>query len=275
MGEIVVVGNGKVDGTDTGERTGRGQTDGDSRTVATKDGGRAGENGTSGDTGTGNGVAGGETGKEKTVTFELSLLTEEEKAQYLAGDSEERKRLERNAKKRERYRLRKENNGQNVAPRKVNKKNNVKVAPINTQSVDMIIMSLSSIIASRPGCEHWMLTQKEVSSISEPLCKLLSESQAFEKMGEHGTEIALVMACCTVFVPRLIITVSKMEEKKKHERTGNTVDTNVKPGRIPEQVKVAEPKKSDSGINRGNDRLNAAYGDGDAKREPWLGYAIC
>lgn len=179
--------------------------------------------GTAGTVGTaGTGTAGTEKVADEKFS-ELAFLTEDEKRAYDVADDTEKKRLLRNAKRRQRYQN--EKTGQ-AKPRKVNKKKSVE-PPINNDSLKLMIVTVSGLVASRPGMEHWMLSDKEIDSIVTPLGNILKDYNAFSTLGEHSNEIALAMACITVFAPRLFVTASKMKERKKNDITGNSVNTNV------------------------------------------------
>lgn len=165
-------------------------------------------------TGTGTGTTAG-TGTEEKQAAVSGLAT---------ISDEEQKRLERNRKRRERYAKEKEANGGQVKPRKVNKTKQ-KDAPLDTSQLDTLILSLFTIVASRPGCEHWALSQKEVESITKPLSAMIAESEALNVINQNSNQIALVIACVTIFAPRIIITVQKQTKKKEVEKIVKTGQT--------------------------------------------------
>lgn len=100
---------------------------------------------------------------------------------------------------------------------------------------EAMLIGLSEYVASRPGCEHWKMTQKEVQSITEPFGNILAKSEYMAQFAEHSDAIALVFACVTIFAPRIIITVNNQKEKK--------------PKKIPVQVK----KNDETGKDNHND----------------------
>lgn len=116
-------------------------------------------------------------------------------------------------------------------PKRTRKKKKEEVQIIDKANLNLMIAGLSAVIASRPDCEHWLLTEQEIDSITTPLCAMMAESEALKNMGQHANQITLVMACITVFMPRLMITAKKQKEKKEREITGNTVNTNIKSDR--------------------------------------------
>lgn len=235
------------------------------------------ETGESGRTGrrTGNGTdTEGKTGEEKQFS-ELALLTDEERAAYMTADETEKKRLMRNAKKRERYRQQKENGGQTVKPRKVKQKKQEQ-SSIDVTQLNMIIAGISAAVASRPNCEQWLLTEGEINSITTPLSRMMAESEMFANVGQYSNQIALVMACITVFAPRLLITAQKQKEGKKRARTGQQTNTNVTDGRVTGTGRNSEPeKKSNPKSNRGNDKGTPANGGVNADTVPFYGLPIC
>lgn len=245
MGAEVTTDYGKVSGTETSgtaeTRSGNPSTETETRT-----------RGSDGDRGTA--TRGRETEKEEMVRVPV-----------LKAQTEEEKRAERNAKRRERYAKQKAENGVTVKPRKVNqtKKQEKKVDCTNVQ---MLLGSVSGLIASRPNMAHWQLTPDETKSIAEPLCNIMSESELFNKVSEHTDAIALVTACFSVFVPRIILTVS-MQPKKEKAKHGN-----IKPIRTDRP----EPRQTgkDSEPNTRDSKKPSTNGANDDNTEPWFGTAL-
>ena len=146
-------------------------------------------------------------------------------------------------------------------PKRTRKKKKEEMQIIDKANLNLMIAGLSAVIASRPDCEHWLLTEQEIDSITTPLCAMMAESEALKNMGQHANQIALVMACITVFMPRLMITAKKQKEKKEREITGNTVKTNVKSDRrgkrnnpITKDRKHTESHSVDNGNTAPNDK---------------------
>lgn len=255
--------------TDGEKGGGSGSTSTTTTSTTSERGGRGG----SGSSGTERTNTTGETkGKPIEENGELALLTEEEKAKYAVADEAEKKRLIRNAKKRQRYAEKKQANGQDVKPRKVKGTKKEETPAIDVTQLNMIVASLSAVVASRPNCEHWLLNEKEINSITVPLSKMLAESQAFANMGQYSNQIALCMGCITVFMPRLIITVQKNKEVKKIARTGQRTDTNVNDDRV---RSTGEKKESNTGVSRGNVKQSTSNGQNNADNVPFYGMPIC
>ena len=203
---------------------------------------------TGGTGGRGTGAGGTTTGatKEKEPT-RLSVLTEEQK------------REERNRKRRERYAKQKAEQGDSPKPKKVKKKKADENA-LGTEQLNALIKSVSVMIASRPKCEHWLMSDKEIESITTPLSNILKDSEAFKNIGEHSNQIALVFACITVILPRAIKSISIMQEEKKNER------------RVKQQSKSNERKVTS--INREDSGRPASNGENSGNNEPWYGQAL-
>lgn len=115
-------------------------------------------------------------------------------------------------------------------PKKVSKKKKAE-QKIPAEQVDKLIVGMSQMVAAKPNCAHWAITEQEAHGISEPLCNILERSSLLEKMGENTDAIALVVACSTVFVPRIMLTASIRKEVKRCAITGNSTNTNVQPGK--------------------------------------------
>lgn len=222
-----------------------GSTESTSTTATSADSRRTG-----GDGGRTGGKAGGEAEKE-----EVPRLVVVEK-------SEDEKREERNRQRRERYAKQKAENGGTVKPRKVNKKKQAEPA-IDVTQLNMIVSSLSAVVASRPDCEQWLLTEAEINSITTPLAKMLAESETFSNIGEYSNQIALVMACITVFVPRLIVTVQKQKEKQKNAKSITKSATDIR------------NKAKDSNADRPNNSRPSTNGKDNGSNEPFYGVSLC
>ena len=177
--------------------TGTGGTGGNTKSKsATNTGTTAG--GTGGGTG---GRTGGKTTGEKEVVSTMA-------------DVEEEKRLERNRKRRERYAKQKAEGTQK--PKKVNTKKVKEV--IDTNQIETLIKTISVMVSSRQGQEHWLLLDSEVKAIAEPLTNILKDSNAFNSISEHSNAVALVIACITIILPRTIKSITDISKKKKKEK---------------------------------------------------------
>ena len=197
---------------------------------------------TAGGTG-GTGGTGGKTTKQKEVISSVA-------------DVEEQKRLERNAKRRERYQKQKAEG--TLKPKKVNTKKTKEV--IDTSQIETLIKTVSVMVSSRQGQEHWLLLDSEVKSIAEPLTNILKDSNAFNSISEHSNAVALVIACITIILPRTIKSISDINKKKKKEKE---VMKNVELRRN-QRKNITNDKRNDRNVTS-NDKDNGTntiwYGD--------------
>ena len=193
MGESIIK---QVEPINRETGTGTGGT-GSTKSTSSTD---TGTTGRTGGTGTG-GRTGGKTTTEKEV---ISTVV----------DVEEEKRLERNRKRRERYAKQKAEGTQK--PKKVNTKKSKEV--IDATQIETLIKTISVMVSSRPGQEHWVLLDSEVKAISEPLSNILKDSNAFNSISEHSNTVALVIACITIILPRTIKSITDNSKKKKKEK---------------------------------------------------------
>ena len=113
-------------------------------------------------------------------------------------------------------------------PKKVRRGTKKKETTVPAEQVDALLMAMSGMIAARPGCEHWAISQQEAHSVSVPLCNILDKSGFLQAMGENADAVALAMAAITIIIPRAMITAGKLKEEKKRAKTGQTVDVAVK-----------------------------------------------
>ena len=194
MGESIIK---QVEPINREAGTGTGGTGGDTKSKSPTDTGTR----TGGTGGTGTGGTGGTTANKEKV---ISTMV----------DVEEEKRLERNRKRRERYAKQKAEGTQK--PKKVNTKKSKEV--IETSQIETLIKTISVMVSSRQGQEHWLLLDSEVKAIAEPLTNILKDSNAFSSISEHSNAVALVIACITIILPRTIKSITDISKKKKKEK---------------------------------------------------------
>ena len=193
MGESIIK---QVEPINRETRTGTGGTGGDTKSTSSTDTGTTGRTG-----GTGTGGTGGTTANKEKVISTMA-------------DVEEEKRLERNRKRRERYAKQKAEGTQK--PKKVNSKKTKEV--IDTNQIETLIKTISVMVSSRQGQEHWLLLDSEVKALAEPLTNILKDSNAFNSISEHSNAVALVIACITIILPRTIKSITDISKKKKKEK---------------------------------------------------------
>ena len=237
MGESIIE---EVKPTRTETGTGTGGTGGDTKSKSSTNTGTT--KGGTGGTGTG-GRTGGKTTTEKEV---ISTVV----------NVEEEKRLERNRKRRERYAKQKAEGTQK--PKKVNTKKAKEV--IDTNQIETLIKTISVMVSSRQGQEHWLLLDSEVKAIAEPLTNILKDSNAFSSISEHSNAVALVIACITIILPRTIKSITDISKKKKKEKE---VKKNVEL-RGSQRKNITNDKRN-NGNTTANDKNNGSnaiwYGD--------------
>ena len=226
---------------DKRETGGNGGTGGDTKSKSPTDTGTR----TRGTGGAGTGGTGGKTGGEKEVV-------------YTVVDVEEEKRLERNRKRRERYAKQKAEGTQK--PKKVNTKKTKEV--IETSQIETLIKTLSVMVSSRQGQEHWLLLDSEVKAISEPLTNILKDSNAFSSISEHSNAVALVVACITIILPRTIKSITDINKKKKKEKE------------VKKNVELRGSQRKNISNVKGNDRSIPANDKNNGTNAIWYGDAI-
>ena len=151
--------------------------------------------------------SGGSGGSGRKTTAEKEVIS-------TMVDVEEQKRLERNRKRRERYAKQKAEG--TLKPKKVNNKKSKEV--IESNQIETLLKTISVMISSRQGQEHWLLLDSEVKAIAEPLTNILKDSNAFSSISEHSNAVALVVACITIILPRTIKSITDMSKKKKEKK---------------------------------------------------------
>ena len=173
-------------------------------------------------------------------------------------DVEEQKRLERNAKRRERYAKQKAEG--TLKPKKVNNKKTKEV--IETNQIETLLKTVSVMISSRKGQEHWLLLDSEVKAIAEPLTNILKDSNAFSSITEHSNAVALVVACITIILPRTIKSVTDINAKKKKKRE------------VLKNVELRTSKRKNIKDDTRNNRNTPANDKDNGTNAIWYGDAI-
>ena len=98
-----------------------------------------------------------------------------------------------------------------LKPKKVRK---TKKTSIDYKSINSLLTPLFGMISSRKGCEHWAVSEEELTTISKPLANILNKYDFVEKFAEHSDALSLITACGVVFVPRMMITAEQNKAKK-------------------------------------------------------------
>ena len=237
MGESIIK---QVEPINRETGTGTGGTGGDTKSKSSTDTGTR-----TGGTGGGTGGSGGRTTTEKEVISSMA-------------DVEEEKRLERNRKRRERYAKQKAEGTQK--PKKVNTKKTKEV--IDTNQIETLIKTISVMVSSRPGQEHWILLDSEVKALAEPLTNILKDSNAFSSISEHSNAVALVIACITIILPRTIKSITDLSKKKKKEKE------------VKKNVELRGSQTKNISDAKRNNRTTTANDKNNGSNAIWYGDAI-
>lgn len=82
--------------------------------------------------------------------------------------------------------------------------------------VSMLLLTVSGIMASRPGMEPFMLSMEEANQIAVPLSNIMAKNEAVAGIaGEYADHIALLIASVTIFIPKYLIWKSMQPKKEK------------------------------------------------------------
>lgn len=90
-----------------------------------------------------------------------------------------------------------------------------KPTSFDSAQISAFMIAVSSMVASREGMSHWLITEAEAKQIADPLAKILAKSESLKGLGEHADSFALISACLMVFAPRIITTLQLNKTKKK------------------------------------------------------------
>ena len=239
MGEEINRNNDELIKEVGGRTTGESTTSGSPTDTTTKSGGSRGSRGDR------SGGSGRKTTTEKEI---VSTMV----------DVEEQKRLERNRKRRERYAKQKAEGTQK--PKKVNSKKTKEV--IETSQIETLIKTVSVMVSSRKGQEHWLLLDSEVKAIADPLSNILKESKAFSSISEHSNAVALVIACITIILPRTIKSITDISKKKKKEKE------------VKKNVELRGSQRKNISNDKGNNGNTSTNDKNNGSNAIWYGDAI-
>ena len=106
--------------------------------------------------------------------------------------------------------------GTAVAEEKPKRKRAVrkKKTTVDSESVEKLLFTVSGVVATRKGMEHWQLSKQECKTIAEPLVEVMDKYDVSKTFADNAPEIALVVACISVAVPRVMISNQKRKVKK-------------------------------------------------------------
>lgn len=112
----------------------------------------------------------------------------------------------------------------------------------NAQQITALIVSISSIFASRDGLEMFALSELEAQQIATPLANIIAKNEKFSGISEHADAIALVTACFVVMVPRFMLYFDAQKQKKMKAAGG---------------VKLVDKRKDEKRESAGNSGKSA------------------
>lgn len=92
--------------------------------------------------------------------------------------------------------------------------------PATADQIQALILTASTIVATRPGCEVWALKPEEANQLATPIANMIAKSEHLKNLGEHADAIALVTASVMIFGPRTYIYLAQQKAKKIQQSGG-------------------------------------------------------
>lgn len=131
------------------------------------------------------------------------------------------------------------------------------------EQIDSILVAVFDLIASRPNMGAWKITKQEAHTVSVPLCEVLEKYDQLSAFTQNSAEIALIVACISLFVPRLIATAKIKKEVSQDGLHGKSIA-----GSTGRKLDETRPSKASSGpVNKpvttpreNDDFINSAFG---------------
>ena len=153
--------------------------------------------------------------------------TEEEKERLLKLANVEEKKIEKVESKIAqnepvKLEINSDGNLQEKEPTPVKKRRKIrtKKTSLDSEPIEKTLIAITGIIASRPNCECWAMTEKEAKSIAEPLTQVLNKYDIGKNIIENSAEIALVTAIALYTVPRVAVT-AKLKKGSENDAINN------------------------------------------------------
>lgn len=85
--------------------------------------------------------------------------------------------------------------------------------------ISALIQSVSTIVASRPGMEVFLLQPQEADQLATPIANMVAKSEKLKDLGDHADALALITAALVIFAPRVML-YSDTKKKKQLEKNG-------------------------------------------------------
>ena len=133
-----------------------------------------------------------------------------------------------------------------------------KKTAVDSESVEKLLLTVSGVVATRKGMEHWQLSKQECKTIAEPLVEVLDKYDVSKTFADNAPEIALAVACVSVAVPRMMISAQK-RKVKKDDGMGGKASVGSAGKRLDENRK----SKTVSGKDDGQSANNAKNADSE------------
>ena len=121
-----------------------------------------------------------------------------------------------------------------------------KKTTVDSETVEKLLLTVSGVVASRKGMEHWQLSKAECKNIAEPLVEVLDKYDLAKGLVDNAPEISLAVACVSVTVPRLMISNQK-RKVKNNDGMGGKAETGSAGKRLDENRKSKTPVRKDDG----------------------------
>ena len=135
-----------------------------------------------------------------------------------------------------------------------------KKTTFDSESVEKLLLTVSSVVATRKGMEHWQLSKQECKTIAEPLVEVMDKYDVSKTFADNAPEIALAVACISVAVPRVMISAQK-RKVKKDDGMGGKASTGSAGKRLDENRKSKTVSRKDDGKSTNNaQNADSEYG---------------
>ncbi|WP_431806248.1 hypothetical protein [Bacillus pumilus] len=142
-----------------------------------------------------------------------------------------------------------------------------KSGALHASQVSSILLTVTTIIASKDETGILVFTKDECDQIAEPLVNIMNKSEGVSNVtSEYADQIALLMAIATIMVPKLIMWQAVRPKKKKE-----TKHDKHKREQLPKQPSESP---ANAGTNRGNDSGSNQTQSNDSEFAGTLGSLI-
>ena len=126
-----------------------------------------------------------------------------------------------------------------------------KKTTVDSESVEKLLLTVSSVVATRKGREHWQLSKQECKTIAEPLVEVMDKYDVSKSFADNAPEISLAVACISVAVPRVMIS-SQKRRVKNNDGMGGKAETGSAGKRLDENRKSKTVSRKDAGKSSDN-----------------------